>query len=68
MPPAIKPLDPTLTLAGVAILRSLVAGSPDLPTAIASYYQGAASVRKNGMFADTRAYVASVQALMARMS
>ncbi|MEN0130051.1 MAG: LysM peptidoglycan-binding domain-containing protein [Brevundimonas sp.] len=52
--------------AGVAILRSLVRTSPDLPRAIAGYYQGAASVRKYGMFADTRRYVASVQTLMKR--
>jgi len=52
--------------AGVAILRSLVRTSPDLPRAIAGYYQGAASVRKHGMFADTRRYVASVQTLMKR--
>ena len=53
-------------VAGVAILRSLVRTSPDLPTAIASYYQGAASVKRYGMFADTRRYVANVQTLMTR--
>ncbi|ADG74958.1 Lytic transglycosylase catalytic [Cellulomonas flavigena DSM 20109] len=53
-------------VAGVAILRSLVRTSPDLPTAIASYYQGSASVQRNGMFADTRRYVANVQTLMTR--
>lgn len=52
-------------VAGVAILRSLVRTSPDLPTAIASYYQGAASVRRDGMLPDTLRYVASVQALQA---
>ncbi|MDM7831398.1 lytic transglycosylase domain-containing protein [Cellulomonas edaphi] len=52
--------------AGVAILRSLVRTSPDLPRAIAGYYQGASSVRKYGMFADTRRYVANVQTLMTR--
>ncbi|WP_230685138.1 LysM peptidoglycan-binding domain-containing protein [Cellulomonas sp. JZ18] len=51
-------------VAGVAILRSLVRTSPDLPTAIASYYQGASSVKRNGMYADTRRYVANVQTLM----
>ncbi|WP_447587499.1 hypothetical protein [Cellulomonas persica] len=40
--------------------------SPDLPSAIAGYYQGAASVRKYGMFSDTRRYAANVQTLMAR--
>ncbi len=53
-------------VAGVAILRSLVRTSPDLPTAIASYYQGASSVARNGMYADTRRYVANVQTLMTR--
>ncbi|MEZ0447810.1 LysM peptidoglycan-binding domain-containing protein [Cellulomonas sp. ICMP 17802] len=52
--------------AGVAILRALVASSPDLPTAIAGYYQGATSVQRNGMFADTRRYVANVQTHMTR--
>jgi LysM repeat protein len=53
-------------VAGVAILRSLVTNAPDLPTAIAGYYQGAASVKRNGMFADTRRYVANVQTHMTR--
>lgn len=53
-------------VAGVTILRALVAAAPDLPSAIAGYYQGLSSVRTNGMFADTRRYVASVQTLMAR--
>ena len=62
-------LDPNdNVVAGVAILRSLVKSSPDLPTAIAGYYQGAASVRSNGMFADTRRYVANVQTHMTRFS
>ncbi|MGY4642749.1 LysM peptidoglycan-binding domain-containing protein [Cellulomonas sp. URHB0016] len=52
--------------AGVAILRALVQTSPDLPSAIAGYYQGAASVQRNGMFADTRRYVANVQTHMTR--
>ena len=54
--------------AGVAILRSLLRTSPDLSTAIASYYQGAASVQRNGMFSDTRQYVANVRALMSRFA
>ncbi|WP_182111326.1 MULTISPECIES: LysM peptidoglycan-binding domain-containing protein [unclassified Actinotalea] len=52
--------------AGVAILKQLVATSPDLPTAIASYYQGQAGVRKYGMYADTRVYVANIQTHMTR--
>jgi LysM repeat protein len=62
-------LDPTdNVVAGVAILRRLVETSPDLPTAIAGYYQGQRSVRENGMYADTRRYVASVQTLMSRFA
>ena len=54
--------------AGVVILHQLVHRSPDLATALAGYYQGAASVQKYGMFADTRVYVANVQTLMARFA
>ena len=54
--------------AGVAILARLQRISADLPTAIAGYYQGASSVRRNGMFADTRVYVANIQTHMARFS
>lgn len=62
-------LDPNdNVVAGVAILRKLVATSADLPTAIAGYYQGQRSVRENGMFADTRRYVANVQTLMSRFA
>ena len=42
------------------------ADEPDLPSAIAGYYQGASSVRRNGMFADTRRYVANIQTHMTR--
>jgi LysM repeat protein len=53
--------------AGVVILRQLIRSEPDdLGKAIAGYYQGLASVRRNGMFDDTRRYVANVQTLMAR--
>ena len=58
----------TTSSAGVAILRSLVKTAPDLPTAIAGYYQGASSVKRNGMFADTRRYVANVQTHMTRFA
>ena len=51
--------------AGVAILRTLVANNPQ-DVAIASYYQGQASVRSRGMYDDTRRYVANVQTLQAR--
>lgn len=54
--------------AGVAILRQLVKVAPDLPTAIAGYYQGLAGVQRNGMYPDTRRYVANVQTLMSRFA
>jgi len=60
-------LDPNDNVtAGVTILRQLVRTSVDLPTAIAGYYQGTTSVRRGGMLADTRVYVANVQTLMTR--
>ncbi|MFP5334665.1 MAG: LysM peptidoglycan-binding domain-containing protein [Actinomycetes bacterium] len=53
--------------AGVVILRSLTRSEPDdLAMAIAGYYQGLAGVRRNGMYPDTRRYVANIQTLMAR--
>ncbi len=52
--------------AGVLILRALVRSAPDLPSAIAGYYQGLASVQQHGMYADTRRYVANVQTLITR--
>ncbi|MCV2396470.1 LysM peptidoglycan-binding domain-containing protein [Actinotalea sp. M2MS4P-6] len=55
-------------VAGVAILRALTSATDDTSTAIAGYYQGLASVRRNGMFADTRRYVASVRTLMSRFA
>ena len=55
-------------VAGVAILRRLVQTSPDLSSAIAGYYQGQSSVSRNGMFADTRRYVANVRTLMSRFA
>lgn len=48
--------------AGVAIIRALVRTSPSLEVAIASYYQGQYSVTTQGMYPDTKAYVASVLA------
>ncbi|MBT2597738.1 LysM peptidoglycan-binding domain-containing protein [Arthrobacter sp. ISL-72] len=48
--------------AGVAIIRQLINTSKDLDHAIAGYYQGQYSVSKNGMFDDTKAYVAAIKA------
>ena len=53
--------------AGVVILRALMRGASSEKQAIAGYYQGLASVRKSGMYADTRGYVAAVLAHKARM-
>jgi murein DD-endopeptidase MepM/ murein hydrolase activator NlpD len=53
--------------AGVLLLHDLLAVTGDNEQlAIAAYYQGLASVRKYGMYADTRQYVADVLALAAR--
>lgn len=49
--------------AGVAILRSLLRSTKNEEMALAGYYQGLASVRKNGMYSDTRAYIRNIQAL-----
>jgi LysM repeat protein len=48
--------------AGIAIIRQLVRTSPDLDSAIAGYYQGQYSVSQNGMFEDTKGYVAAIKA------
>jgi LysM repeat protein len=53
--------------AGVAIIRSLLRSADSLPNAIAGYYQGLASVRAHGMYADTKQYVTNVLSLRARM-
>ena len=59
-------LDPLRTAdnvtAGVGLLRVLTRASP-LDKAIAGYYQGLASVRRNGMYADTKNYVRGILAL-----
>ncbi|MBZ2195631.1 LysM peptidoglycan-binding domain-containing protein [Ruania sp. N2-46] len=52
--------------AGVAILRALIRTAPDMQSAIGGYYQGLGSVSRNGLYDDTRRYVANVQTLMAR--
>lgn len=54
-------------LAGVLLLKAtLDAAGGDKAKTIAGYYQGLASVKEHGMYADTKAYVASVTALMGR--
>ncbi len=55
------------TTAGVLYLRQLLREfGGDQHSAAAAYYQGAASVRQHGLFADTQQYVANVMALKAR--
>jgi len=64
-----RPLDLTRTrdniIAGVALLRLLTRAAP-VPQAVAGYYQGLSSVRRNGMYPQTRQYVRSVLALRQR--
>jgi LysM repeat protein len=53
--------------AGVILLKMLTR-SASRENAVAGYYQGLASVRKNGMYGDTKRYVANVLALRARFA
>ncbi|HVB26673.1 MAG TPA: LysM peptidoglycan-binding domain-containing protein, partial [Mycobacteriales bacterium] len=53
--------------AGVALLSVLLRAAP-VDQAVAGYYQGLGSVRSDGMFPDTRRYVADVLALRARFA
>jgi LysM repeat protein len=52
--------------AGVVILKALSRSASSRSQAIAGYYQGLASVRRNGMFADTKVYVRNIQSLVHR--
>jgi N-acetylmuramoyl-L-alanine amidase len=54
--------------AGIAIIRHLIETSPDLDTAIASYYQGAYGVAAYGMYQETVVYVASVKERLAKFT
>jgi LysM repeat protein len=49
--------------AGVVLLRVLTRTASSTEQAVAGYYQGLASVRQNGMYADTKRYVANVMIL-----
>ena len=53
--------------AGVVLLKILLQQSDSTSDAIAGYYQGLASVEANGMYADTKQYVANVKYLRKRM-
>lgn len=60
-------MDPTDNVtAGVVFLRWLTEHAGSSEDAIAGYYQGLGSVEKNGMFPDTKDYVANVKAHMKR--
>jgi soluble lytic murein transglycosylase-like protein len=54
--------------AGVVVLAAVSEAADSESLAVAGYYQGSASVRRNGMFDDTRRYVAAVQALKSRFA
>jgi len=49
-------------LAGILTLRTLRSWTRKDNHAIAAYYQGIGAVRRNGHYADTKLYVASVRA------
>lgn len=62
----LDPLDPVENVqAGVTLLRVLTQQAGER-NGIAAYYQGLSSIRSNGMFADTRRYVANILALRDR--
>ncbi|WP_372697902.1 LysM peptidoglycan-binding domain-containing protein [Arthrobacter sp. JSM 101049] len=54
--------------AGVAIIRALQRTSTSVEIGIASYYQGQGSVKRNGMYNDTKSYVKSVLAHQKKFS
>ncbi len=54
--------------AGIILLKVLSRTSSTDKGVIAGYYQGLASVRQRGMFADTKVYVANVQMLQRRFA
>lgn len=64
------PLDPSSAYdnvkGGALLLHNLVDQTGSDSLAAAAYYQGLASVEQNGEYADTRQYVADVDALRAR--
>jgi LysM repeat protein len=52
--------------AGVVLLSRLT-GAAQLNIAVAGYYQGLGGVKKNGMYADTKAYVSNVLRIKAQL-
>jgi N-acetylmuramoyl-L-alanine amidase len=67
-PPPLSPTSASDNIrAGSLLLHSLLdATGGDAATAVAGYYQGLQSVRQNGVFPDTQAYVNNVMALRQR--
>jgi soluble lytic murein transglycosylase-like protein len=53
---------------GCAILRADLDAFKDPVLGLAAYYQGPTSLRENGMFDDTQAYVEGIQALAAQQN
>lgn len=53
---------------GVVLLKILTRSASSERQAVAAYYQGLRSVRENGMYADTKRYVANVMYLRNRFS
>ncbi len=53
---------------GAAVLKEDLSSFGSTEMALAAYYQGPASLRSEGMFADTRAYVEGILALAGRLS
>ena len=54
--------------AGVVLLKILTRSASSEKEAVAAYYQGLKSVRENGMYPDTKHYVANVMYLKKRFS
>lgn len=60
-------LDPENNIvAGLTVLRRLLATTDNRSAAVAAYYQGAASIERTGMAADTRSFVRTVDVLTER--
>ena len=49
------------------MLRVLLDNTSSERRAVAAYYQGLSGLRKHGMYAETRQYVASVMAIRKRV-
>ena len=54
--------------AGTTLLRVLAGETRSRRRAIGAYYQGLGAVRAHGLYRDTRAYVANVKAIRARLA